>query len=139
MAKMTGDKKHLSRLRALSGPTMVRAVTAALFGGAQDVQVAAQISITTGAVSGKQHVPSKPGEPPNADTHLLANLIEADVAGPLKARTTSNAPYGAAQEFGSEKLGLPERPYMRPAAKQARPRVARRVTNAVNAVVRSGG
>lgn len=118
---------------------MVSAVTAALYGGAQDIQVAAQISITNGATSGAKHVPSAPGTPPNNDSGVLAGNIEAATAGPLKAETTSNAPYAGSQEFGSEKLNLPERPYMRPAAKAKRPAVRDRVVRAVDQVVRGRG
>lgn len=117
---------------------MVEAVTRALYGGAQDIQIDAQISITNGATSGKNHVASAPGEPPNNDSGVLAGNIEAAVKGPLKAETSSNAPYAAAQELGSEKLNLPERPYMRPSAKKNRPRVRQRVVRAVDKVVRRG-
>lgn len=137
MAKITGAEKHSRRLRTMRGPGMVRAVTAALYGGASDIAVDAALTVTAGATSGKDHVPSAPGSPPNADTHVLDRNIEAKVAGPLKAEASSEAPYAAAQEMGSEKLNLPERPYMRPAAKRQRPNVVRRVTNAANLVMRS--
>lgn len=132
---MTGVEAHRQRLSRIKGPRMVEAVTRALYGGAQDVQITAQLSITRGATSGKNHVPSQPGTPPNNDTGVLANNIEAAVVGPLKAEASSNAPYALPQEYGSEKIGLPERPYMRPAAKQARPRVVKRVVRAVDKVV----
>lgn len=135
---MTGGDKHLQRLSRIRGPRMVEQVTRALYGGAVDIQIAAQISITEGAVSGKNHVASEPGSPPNADTHVLSNNIEAAVTGPLKAESSSNAPYAVAQEKGSEKLKLPERPYMAPAAKRMRPRVRARVIRAVDKVCRSG-
>lgn len=136
MVKITGADTHARRLERMKGPRAVEAVTRALYGGAQDVQITAQLSITRGATSGKNHVPSKPGEPPNNDTGVLANNIEAAVVGPLKTEASSNAPYALPQEFGSEKIGLPERPYMRPAAKQARPRVVKRVLRAINRVLR---
>lgn len=136
MVKITGADAHKRRLERLKGPRAIEAVTRALYGGAQDVQITAQLSITRGATSGKNHQPSEPGEPPNNDTGVLANNIEAAVVGPLKAETSSNAPYAAAQEFGSEKQNLPERPYMRPAAKLARPRVVQRVLRAVNRIMR---
>jgi hypothetical protein len=116
---------------------MVRGVTRALFGVAQDIAVDASVSITTGAVSGKNHVPSAPGTPPNADTHVLSNSIEATSPGPLKAEASANAPYAAAQELGSEEIGLPERPYMRPAAEKNRPGALRRVSEAVDRVIQA--
>jgi len=121
----------------MRGPKVVRKVTQALFSVAQDIAVDAQVSITTGAVSGKGHVPSKPGEPPNADTHVLSNSITALSPGPLKAETIADAPYAAAQELGS--ATLPERPYMRPAAAKNRGNAARKTAAAVNEVIRASG
>jgi hypothetical protein len=136
-ATMRGVEAHKRRLRNLRGPMMIRTVTQAVFAAAHDLQTDAQLSITEGAVSGKFHVPSAPGEPPNADTHVLSNNIEAISTGPLKAETSSNAPYAAAQEFGTSHL--PERPYMRPAAVRARPKMAKRIVDAVNAVIAQSG
>lgn len=138
-ARVTGIEQHKRRLRKLRGPAMVRPVTQAVFAAAQDLAVDAALSITAGAVSGKGHVPSDPGEPPNADTHVLARNIEATSTGPLTAEASSNAPYAAAQEFGSAKQNLPERPYMRPATKRARPKAEQRIVDAVNKVIRSSG
>lgn len=119
----------------MRGPVVVRKVTRALFGVAQDIAVDAAVSITTGAVSGKGHVPSPPGQPPNADTHVLSNSIAALSTGPLKAETIADAPYAAAQELGSSTL--PERPYMRPAAAKNRGNAARKTAAAVNEVIRA--
>lgn len=138
MVKITGDKKHSARLRRMRGPVLVRKVTRALFATAQDIAVDAAVSITTGAVSGKGHVPSAPGTPPNADTHVLSNSIAAESTGPLKAETFADARYAAAQELGSETQGLPERPYMRPAAARNRGNAARKVAAAANEVIRAG-
>ncbi len=139
MVKITGGDKHIARLRAMRGPRAVRAVTQALFAGAQDIANDAAISITTGAVSGKNHVASAPGEPPNADTNVLSGSIQGVSTGPLKAETEATAPYAAAHELGSESQGLPERPYLRPAADRQRPRVLKRVQEAVNGVIRASG
>ena len=115
---------------------MARAVTQAVFVEAQALQVDAQLSITAGATSGKNHVPSAPGEPPNNDTGVLAGNIEAVVTGVGKAETSSNAPYAAAQEFGSESQGLPERPYMRPAAARSKETAPKRIAAAVDRQIR---
>lgn len=139
MAKVTGAEQHKKRLRRMRGPAMVRKVTQTLVAVAQDIVVDAAISITTGAVSGKNHVPSKPGEPPNADTRVLSNSGEAVSTGPLKAEASFNAPYAAAQELGSASQNLPERPYMRPAAARNREPGARKVAAAVNEVIRARG
>jgi len=109
---MIGAKAHVARLRKLAGPDMTRYVGKALFAAGEMIQVEAQISITSGAVSGKNHVASKAGEAPNADTHLLANNIETVQKAPLVVEVSSNAPYSAPLEFGSErKAGKTSRPF----------------------------
>lgn len=118
----------------MTGPEMIRTVGAALFAGGQGIQVEAQISITTGAVSGKNHVPSKPGEPPNQDTGVLSNNIETVQVAPLRVEVSSNAPYAADLEFGTSKMA--ERPYMRPAVAKRRKEVTFGVRDAVNHVIR---
>lgn len=136
MGRITGAKEHQARLRALRGPRLARALNAEVLAEAVDVKTDAQISITTGAVSGAQHVPSLPGEPPNQDTGVLAGNIEAVSTGPLKAEASSNAPYAAALEFGYEENNLAPRPYMAPAAKTSRKRFPRRISAKVREIVR---
>lgn len=133
MGKVTGVNKHKARMLALAGGGEL--ITQALYVGAQGIQVEAQISITTGAVSGKNHVASVPGEPPNNDTGVLANNIEAEIVGPLHARVSSNAPYSAALEFGTSKMAA--RPFMSRAAQLERPKVVELVVKAVNKMLRS--
>lgn len=137
MTTIKGADAHKRRLRQLRGTAMIRPVTRAVFAAAQDLAVDASLSITEGAVSGAGHVPSKPGEPPNADTHVLARSIEAVSTGPLKAETSANAPYAGDLEFGTSTIA--ERPYMRPAAQRSRPRAVKRVVDAVNKAVRGSG
>lgn len=136
MGRIIGDGEHKGRLQRMRGPVMAEAMTQAVFLEAQALQVDAQISITTGAVSGAKHVASTPGTPPNNDTGVLAGNIEAVVTGVAKAETSSNAPYAAAQEFGQESTGLPERPYMRPAAARSKEHAPRRIADAFNRVIR---
>lgn len=136
---LPGVEAHKKRLRKLRGPAMIRAVTAEIYGAAKDIANDAALSITTGATSGKNHEPSAPGTPPNADSGVLDRSIDAAITGPLKAEVVADAPYAAAQEFGSDKLGLPERPYLRPAAERGRAGATRRVVDAVNRVVAASG
>ncbi len=131
---MKGRKAHIRRLQVLSGPDMVDEVDRALFAGGEAIQVEAQLSITRGAVSGAGHVPSKPGEPPNADTHTLANNIETTHKAPLVVEVASNAPYSAPLEFGSSRMAA--RPFMAPARDKMRPEVVALVTKAVNRAVK---
>jgi len=139
MAKITGGDKWKRRLQRMRSPAMVSGVTRALYVVGGDIVVDAAISITAGATSGKGHVPSAPGTPPNADTHVLSNSGETVVAGPLKVESSFNAPYAAAQELGSESQNLPERPYMRPAAQRNRPNAQRKVAEAVDRIIRGAG
>lgn len=132
---MIGAKAHIARLRKLSGQAMVRDVGKALFAAGEMIQVEAQISITAGAVSGKGHVPSAPGEPPNNDTGVLANNIETNQVAPLIVEVSSNAPYAAPLEFGTSKMAA--RPYMAPARDAKRAEVVQLVRQAVDRAVKS--
>ena len=134
--KISGIKAHKARLKRIRGPEMVREVGKAIYTASDLLKVEAQISITTGAVSGKNHTPSAPGEAPNADTHNLANKIENHKTGPLTAETSSNADYGAALELGTSKMAA--RPYMAPAAAKTRPKADKLVAAAVKRVVNGG-
>lgn len=128
-------KERVDRiLRAMSSPESRALVEQALFVGASEIVTEAQISITTGAVSGKNHVPSRPGEPPNQDTGVLANNIEAVMLGPLRAAATSNASYSKPLEFGTSKMAA--RPFMRPAAAKVKPRVQKLVAQAISKAIR---
>lgn len=124
-----GAKKHSERLKSLAGvaPKVLRA----LYVAGQNIELTAENSITRGSVSGKGHVPSKPGEPPNADTRLLDTSIETTIESrmPPTVAVTSNAPHSAALEFGTSKMA--ERPFMRPATKKNRRRAVDLVKGAV--------
>lgn len=103
MVRIRGAMEHSRRLKRIIGTGMEREIGKALFAAGQLIQQEAQLSITAGAVSGKNHEPSKPGEPPNADTHLLADNIEVVQSSKLSVEVSSNAPYSAALEFGSKR------------------------------------
>lgn len=120
---MKGRDKHMNRLRKLSGPALVKAAGGVLFVGADMIKAEAQRSITAGSVSGKGHVPAPPGEPPNNDTGVLKNNIEAVLKEPLLSEVSSNAPYAAPPEFGTSKMAA--RPYMRPARDKMKPKIQR--------------
>lgn len=119
MAHVTGDKAHSDRLKRLAEKTPGE-VLKALYAAGQLIEIEAEHSITEGSISGKGHVPSLPGEPPNADTRLLDTSIETTVKSrnPPQVDVTSNAPYSAALEFGTSKMA--ERPFMRPALEKKR-------------------
>lgn len=134
MARVRRERRG-GGLRGIAGPEMTRRVGQALFVGGQAIQVEAQLSITQGAVSGKGHIASRPGQPPNQDTGVLANNIETVQVAPLRVEVSSNAPYAAHLEFGASKMA--ERPYMRPAAAKKLKEVGELVRRAVQSTIRS--
>ncbi len=129
-----GGRKFLERIRRLSSPDGTGTIGNALYAAGDMIAVDAAISITTGAVSGKGHVPSAPGEPPNADTHGLDRSIETVLAEPLRVEVSANAPYAKALEHGTSKTA--ERPFMRPALVKNRKKAVAMVRRAVRDLLR---
>lgn len=136
MVKITGAKAHKARLKRIRSPEMVREVGKAVYVAADLYVVDAALSITQGAVSGKGHVPSAPGEPPNADTHALDRSGHVERDSPLKALGVFDAPHAVPQEVGTSRSAA--RPYAGPAAARTRPKAQKLVMAAVKRVV-SGG
>lgn len=136
MPKITGVSVVSKKLRNLAGTEKLELVGSALFVGGDLIKAAASNSITEGVVSGKSHVPSAPGQPPNEDTGHLRTSIEVTQVGPLHVRVTSNARYSAALEHGTSKMEA--RPFMGPAARAKRKEVTTLVRKAINAAVRKG-
>ena len=134
-SRLIGAKAHVARLRKLSGEQMVRRVGRALFAAGEMIQVEAQIGISAGSVSGKNHVPAPPGSYPNQDTGVLANSIETNQVAPLVVEVSSNAPYAAALEFGTSKMAA--RPHMSTARDAKRAEVTQLVRGAVDAAVKA--
>lgn len=123
------------RLKNMRGAALRKRIGSVLYAAGEMVAVEAQLSISAGAVSGKNHVPSAPGKPPNYDSGVLANGIIGgrahDVPGGIGVRVTSNAPYAAHLEYGTSKMAA--RPYMRPAADKVAPTARRLIAIAVRA------
>ncbi len=113
----------LSRLRFMASREFLDAAGRATFEAADTMRAEAERSITAGSVSGKQHLPSKPGTPPNNDSGVLRANIEVSQPQRLVARVTSHAPYSAVHEFGSSTH--PARPFMRPARDKVMPKARR--------------
>jgi HK97 gp10 family phage protein len=133
--KVTGRDKAQGRLDGIAGEQAIKRVGQALYWGAQQIQAEAQHLITEGSVSGKNHVPSLPGEPPNNDTGVLKSHIEAVQTAPLRAEASSNAPYAVPLEAGTSKMAA--RPYMGPATRNKRAEIVAKVVEAVNISIRS--
>ena len=134
---LKGGDKHIRRLRKLAGPELERMVSAVLYEGADKLKAEAQRSITAGSVSGKSHVPSAPGEPPNNDTGTLKNQISAKLTGPFSAEVRSEAPYAAALEFGTSRMAA--RPYMRVARDKTAPEIQKRLAEQFSKLVKASG
>jgi hypothetical protein len=118
MVRITGADVVTIRLNRIASEETIRKVGAALFAGGEAIRVEAAHMITEGSVSGKNHVPSLPGEPPNEDTGTLRTHIETTQIAPLQVEVSSNAPYAVPLEVGSSKM-LP-RPYLAPATARKR-------------------
>lgn len=134
MPKITGRERVTRRLNGLAGEKVVRNVGQALFAGGEALKAEAAHLITEGAISGRNHVPSRPGEPPNEDTGHLRTNIEVTQPAPLRVEVSSNARYSAALEFGSSKMQA--RPFMAPAARRTRKEIVELVNRAVSKAVK---
>lgn len=130
MPRITGREKVSARLQGAAGQEVVRQVGQALFAGGELIRAEAHRSISEGAVSGRYHIPSAPGEPPNRDTGVLQAHIETTQPAPLRVEVSSNAPYAVPLEAGSSKI-LP-RPYMAPATRRKKKEVVALVHKAAN-------
>lgn len=130
MPRVTGRDEVAARLNGAGGPALIREVGQALFAGGELIRAEAAHLITEGAVSGKGHVPSLPGEPPNEDTGTLRIGIETAQIAPLHVEVSSNAPYAVPLEAGTSKMV--ERPSMGPATRNMRREVVELVRDAVS-------
>lgn len=128
-------KAHSARLKKMAKQT-AREVTRALYLVGQQVELEAERSITAGSVSGKGHVPSLPGEPPNQDTGVLSGNIETAIVAqnPPTVHVVSRAPYAAFLEWGTSRMH--ERPYMRPAVAKHRGKIPAEISVAVRKITR---
>ncbi|KQN19437.1 hypothetical protein ASE86_13275 [Sphingomonas sp. Leaf33] len=114
--------------------TIISEVASGMFAIGSMIAVEAQISITAGSVSGKNHVPSKPGEAPNNDDGDLANGIEVRQPSPLTVQVVSTAAHSIPLEYGTSRMA--ERPFMRP-ARDRKAREAQQLTaKAINRALR---
>lgn len=130
MAKVRGADAFSDRLKRGKAKS-ASLVDKALYAGGQLIEIEAERSITEGSISGPGHIPSRPGEPPSANTRLLDTSIHTTKAGPGRVRVTSNAPYSAALEWGTSKMAA--RPFMRPATRKKKDELTALVGKAVSA------
>lgn len=114
-----------------------RELAPVVFAAAELVEVEAINSITAGSVSGRGHVPSRPGEAPNNDLGDLVRGIATTQPEPLRATVTSSAPHALPLEVGTSRMAA--RPYMAPAANRKRKEVASTLAKGVSRAVRKLG
>lgn len=124
---------HSDRLKRMAQKTP-KEIARALYAGGQLIEIEAERSITAGSISGKGHIPSRPGEPPNADTRQLDLNIETEIGGPALVTVTSKAPYSAFLEYGTSRMAA--RPFMRPATEKNRAKVVKLVGDALNITIK---
>lgn len=134
MVKIFGLAVHRATLAKLRSPKMRNEVGRAIFAAADIVTTTARKSIVKGAIQGKKHVPSRPGQPPKRDTAQLDSSIVTRKTGPLSAESRSEAPYSAHLEKGTSRMAA--RPFMKPAAQASRQKALDLVAAAVTRVSR---
>jgi HK97 gp10 family phage protein len=113
-ASITNVSRVTAKLDDLSRDAR-REVSQAVFKGAQRIATRAAKLIKDGAVSGAGHIPSRPGEPPNADTHFLDRSIRVVQVNELTAEVQVTADYARPLELGTSKMAA--RPFLGPAAR----------------------
>lgn len=129
MVKISVAKRFTDRLERMASNSATSAADRALYVAGTLIEIEAENSITAGSISGPNHVPSNPYEPPNADTRQLDTSIHTVVVGRGRVNVESTAPYSAALEFGTSKM-LP-RPFMNPAAQKKGPEARQLVAEAM--------
>lgn len=129
MPKVSGRKEAVDRIRELSGREQIDRLGKALFASGELLRAEMSFLITQGSVSGANHVPSLPGEPPNEDTGQLRTSITVTQPGPLKVSVSINAPYAGFLEFGTSRMAA--RPFADPAIKAKRAEIIDLCTQAI--------
>lgn len=121
--------KFTQLLDSFAGPRLKREISAALYVGADDVRARYRRKITEGSISGKQHVPSAPGEPPNNDTGNLISTAETALVDWNHAEVRVSAPYAVPLEMGTSRMAA--RPALGPATLESRAALTKRLNRAI--------
>ncbi len=111
-------------------------VGAAVRHAAELVEDRAKGLILEGSVTGKDHVASRPGEPPNNNYGDLVRGISSAQTGPASAVVTSQSQAALYLEVGSSRMA--PRPYMGPAALIEREPIAKVIAKAVSRAAAKG-
>ena len=116
MAKIIGGKKLNNHLRSRSKRMDV---TDILLRGAERIRTEYIDMVNEGGGSGKDHVPSRPGEPPNTDTGRLVGSVTTRVVRTNQVELSVEAAYAGWLEFGTDKMA--PRPALVPASEYIKP------------------
>lgn len=129
---------HAKRLSAIAPARVIPALADELEKRARVIAEDAAFSIIDGAVSGPGHIPSAPGQPPNADTHVLDQSIHVgdviEMQNDVRTSVIADAPYAKALELGTSKMA--ERPFLRPATRRGRAPTLKGLAKRFNAIIR---
>ncbi len=112
---------HGPRLDRVTPLRVVPALGEELLYGAEIIAADAKFSILDGAISGPGHIPSLPGQPPNADTHDLDQSIHVgeliETPGEVKTSVIADSDHAWIERGGAN---LEPRPYLEPATEGRR-------------------
>jgi hypothetical protein len=142
MMPIKGDDKLLARLKRARGigPAMDRWANES----AEIIAKEARDLVDEGGIPSPNHIPSRPGQPPNTDSGRLAeNTVAVDLPEQGHAAAISHAlsddgySYSLGLEFGNTRVA--ERPFMRPATANKRKSILDNARKAVDGVVKGRG
>lgn len=146
---MRGADKHIARLRALGNRNaIVKIAGATVYEGADMVRARAFRLVSQGSISGKGHIASRPGDPPNRNTGELQAGFETVQTGPLSAEFSSNSKHAMPMEFGAHirngfgrgiSFEVEERPHVRPARNIEEPRIQKLFARRIEQLVKRSG
>jgi HK97 gp10 family phage protein len=132
------DNGHVARLERMASRPLVDAIGNALLHGAGLIAESARHSIKDGAISGAGHVPSAPGQPPNADTHDLDQSIHVgeliETTAGVQTAVIADSDHARYLENGTSRIA--PRPFLAPATELHRRDVREGIVRAVNGVTR---
>lgn len=132
------DSGHAARLQRLASPALIEALGRALVASAEAIGDDAAESIRADSISGPGHIPSEPGQPPNADTHDLDESIHVgeliDVGNGIQTHVIADSDHALWMEMGTSKI-LP-RPFLTPAMIRGRRDTWEQVVAAYNRYLR---
>lgn len=133
---MKGRRKHTDRLKKLTSKRVIQIAGAIAYEGADMIRAEAFRLVSAGSISGKGHVPSRPGEPPNRDSGVLQANMETVQTGALSAEFRAKA-YARALEFGTSNID--QRPFVRPARDKKLPEIRKRYVEQMNKLLKGSG